>query len=136
MKVWTFSKLHTFVNSGPLAILYFYIFPVISHMYHFGHWDKTASILDPRLPARLGVPYEVSGLEDDSIFCVTPAEWHHSDITYGHEAAGVAGTTAKARIVACLQKFTQRSAQTGKQLYRSTYVQHTKIARWVSHSTY
>ncbi|KAL5111837.1 hypothetical protein TcWFU_003773 [Taenia crassiceps] len=105
---------------------------VISHMYHFGHWDKTASILDPRLPARLGAPYGVSGLEDDSIFCVTPAEWHHSDITYGHEAVGATGTTAKARIVACLQKFTQRSAQTGKQLYRSTYVQHTKIARWRS----
>ncbi|VDM35700.1 unnamed protein product [Hydatigera taeniaeformis] len=105
---------------------------VISHMYHFGHWDKTASILDPRLPACLGAPYEVSGFEDDSIFCVTPAEWHHSDITYGHEAARAMGTTAKARIVACLQKFTQRSAQTGKQLYRSTYVQHTKIARWRS----
>ncbi|VDK34426.1 unnamed protein product [Taenia asiatica] len=104
---------------------------VISHMYHFGHWDKTASILDPRLPARLGAPYEASGPEDDSIFCVTPAEWHHSDITYGNEAAGATGTTAKARIVACLQKFTQRSAQTGKQLYRSTYVQHTKIARWM-----
>ncbi|KAL5970117.1 Guanine nucleotide-releasing factor 2, partial [Taenia solium] len=105
---------------------------VISHMYHFGHWDKTASILDPRLPARLIAPYEASGPEDDSIFCVTPAEWHHSDITYGNEAAGATGTTAKARIVACLQKFTQRSAQTGKQLYRSTYVQHTKIARWRS----
>ncbi|EUB56706.1 Rap guanine nucleotide exchange factor [Echinococcus granulosus] len=104
---------------------------IISHMYHFGHWDKTASILDPRLPASLSSPFEVSGL-DDSIFCVTPAEWHHSDITYGREAAGAAGTTAKARIVACLQKFTQRSAQTGKQLYRSTYVQHTKIARWRS----
>ena len=99
-------------------------------MYHFGQWDKSASILDPRLPASLGLPIDVSE-GDSSIFCVTPAEWHHSDLTYGREASGANGTAAKARIVACLQRFTQRSAQTGKQLYRSTYVQHTKIARWV-----
>lgn len=99
-------------------------------MYHFGQWNETASILDPRLPTNLCAPSEFHG-KDSSIFCVTPAEWHHSDITYG-ETAGAAGTTAKARIVACLQRFTQRSPQTGKELHRSTYVQHTKIARWVS----
>ncbi|VDO04916.1 unnamed protein product [Rodentolepis nana] len=100
-------------------------------MYHFGQWNKTATILDPRLPTGLCNPGEFTG-KDNSIFCVTPAEWHHSDITYGGETAGAAGTTAKARIVACLQRFTQRSAQTGKELHRSTYVQHTKIARWRS----
>uniref|UniRef100_A0A5K3FH04 Pecanex-like protein n=1 Tax=Mesocestoides corti TaxID=53468 RepID=A0A5K3FH04_MESCO len=124
-------------NSGPITVTSPDVEPrnttttplVVSHMYHFGKWGKDAAILDPRLPTGLKLPAEVCGPED-SIFSVAPAEWHQSDITYGGGTAGSSGTKAKARIVACLQRFTQRSAQTGKQLYRGTYVQHTKIARW------
>lgn len=108
-------------------------------MYHFGKWDKKSAILDPRLPA--GITQQPGSSIADLVFCVSPAEWHQTDISYGDDDAqappiSTAGQTgavgAKGRIVACLQRFTQRSAHTGRQLHRSTYVQHTKIARWVN----
>ncbi|BHF60180.1 hypothetical protein SprV_0100314300 [Sparganum proliferum] len=108
---------------------------LLSHMYHFGKWDKAAPILDPRLPA--GITQRDSDAAELA-FSVSPAEWHQTDISYGDTGGGSGaatstfGTVAKGRIVACLQRFTQKSARTGRHLYRSTYVQHTKIARWRS----
>uniref|UniRef100_A0A0X3Q1D1 Ras-GEF domain-containing protein n=1 Tax=Schistocephalus solidus TaxID=70667 RepID=A0A0X3Q1D1_SCHSO len=108
---------------------------LLSHMYHFGQWDMTAPILDPRLP--VGITQHGSDAAELA-FSVSPAEWHQTDISYGDTSGGnggatsTFGTVAKGRIVACLQRFTQKSARTGRHLYRSTYVQHTKIARWRS----
>lgn len=95
------------------------------YMYKFGVWDERQPVLDPRLPLAL-----TSKNQSDLSGTIVPTapEWHHAEM--GPDVTELQhGPFVRGRTVACLQRFTQHSAESGKALHRSTYVQQTRIVR-------